>query len=126
MSPFDHPSADIVEVQQGDELDVVAVMGRYRALAFVSVANGEAVRLRLRSSRQWRCDEHGLQSRPLCRHAEDVIHALAHLKREDRQRKHPTPGVGVGESPLTRLVRTRGEGSRPREGFRHSERGGAL
>jgi hypothetical protein len=104
LTPFDNPFADIVEVQRDDGLDVVAVVGKQRALAFVSITDSTAIRLRLRDGDVWLCDEHRVQP---CRHSDDVRHALAHLEREDRQ-----GAQGGGGRPLpTPIRRTGGEGS---------------
>lgn len=98
LTPFDNPFADIVEVQRDDELDVVALVGQHRALAFVSIADTDATRLRLRDQDVWRCDEHNAQP---CRHSDDVRHALAHLEHEDRAR-------GVRGGGMPRAASSRG------------------
>ena len=85
MSIYDDPAADVVEVIRGDELDLVALIGATHGVAFVSIADGDQVRVSRRRADAWRCDEHGYASpsRARCRHIDSAIHAANHLDRED-------------------------------------------
>ena len=87
-SPFDSPAADVVEVHHGDELDLVALLGEHRHIAYVSVTDAPAVRVTRRRPGLWRCDEHRYP-KPPCRHVADVLHTLDHLATESTQTSHP-------------------------------------
>lgn len=83
MNVFDDPAADVVEVRRGGRLDLVALIGESRGVAFVSVDGAPAVRVQRRRSDVWRCAAHGRPSLP-CRHVDDVIRAVTHLDIEDQ------------------------------------------